>query len=367
LKEIVYKKWSIRLLYDDLMESLTNSSIPTKYIYVQPQEFFFFYNYDFFERIDKLLIEKNSYLDIYVGFDSELDTIRYNRIKLIKWDSIDFYSKHIRFMTYIDFNDNEKVKFYEYLKKIPPKKMFTSMLSLKKKWRMLILSDFLKYKIIDYGNFSIHMPDNVVLELENKYNKELSVLKKNNFNHNKDVKNDIDNVLYISRDITQSPLLYYNYCDFEYMICAFDIVIESQPYHFFVTEKTLRAIDSMKPFVVFSCKDFHKKLKNRYNFKLYDNIIDYSFDDEDDKEERWNKIVEELIKLKRYSPEELKEITRDIALYNYENLLKIRRNNLYGIPNEFTEYYNDEYYFYKTDNNLNYVNNKNDLIEKKII
>ena len=122
----------------------------------------------------------------------------------------------------------------------------------------------------------------------------------------------------------------------EYMYGALDIVLETITYDFFVTEKTIRPILTEKPFVVFSCKGFHKKMKD-YGFEMFEELIDYSFDDVDDNNLRFEMLFDQLLKVKdTFTPEEINEKTAEKTKYNYELFLKI--NDGFKIPSEVPNY-----------------------------
>lgn len=57
-----------------------------------------------------------------------------------------------------------------------------------------------------------------------------------------------------------------------------EIITESETIYTRFTEKTFKAIFHQTPFIVLSCRNFHKKLVN-LGFELYDEIFDYTFDD----------------------------------------------------------------------------------------
>lgn len=66
--------------------------------------------------------------------------------------------------------------------------------------------------------------------------------------------------------------------------------------HLFITEKTWHAILAEKPFIVFGSVNFHKKLESM-GFELYNDVIDYSFDCENDFRKRASMIIKELQRL----------------------------------------------------------------------
>jgi len=84
---------------------------------------------------------------------------------------------------------------------------------------------------------------------------------------------------------------------YQYRNSFIDIVGESSTddKHHFMTEKTIRPICHMKPFITVAPQGYHKKyLRDYIGIKLYDEIINYDFDDEEDLQTRINGIVENL-------------------------------------------------------------------------
>lgn len=73
----------------------------------------------------------------------------------------------------------------------------------------------------------------------------------------------------------------------------FHIVGESTNEVPFITEKTVNPILMKKPFLVLGCKGFNQKLKE-LGFDLFEDIIDYKFDQEDNVEKRGEMLVENL-------------------------------------------------------------------------
>ena len=81
----------------------------------------------------------------------------------------------------------------------------------------------------------------------------------------------------------------------------FDIVTESrqEPNELMITEKTLKSIINYKPFLVLSCKGYHKEyLSKRFGYQLYDEMFDYSFDSCDSVDDRIEGIVENVKRLR---------------------------------------------------------------------
>jgi len=64
----------------------------------------------------------------------------------------------------------------------------------------------------------------------------------------------------------------------------------------FWSEKTFRSIYHMQPFLIWGQQGANKKLQE-YGYKLYDEIFDYSFDDEPDDYKRWSLLFEQVQRL----------------------------------------------------------------------
>ena len=90
------------------------------------------------------------------------------------------------------------------------------------------------------------------------------------------------------------------------------LVTESDDTDIFFSEKTVTPIFLNKPFLVATCAGFHKELKNQ-GFELYDELFDYSFDDEIDMSIRYEKIVENIKPYVGLNQSELKEKYNKVA------------------------------------------------------
>jgi hypothetical protein len=76
-----------------------------------------------------------------------------------------------------------------------------------------------------------------------------------------------------------------------------DIVTEASflQGEYFLTEKTIRPIFHKKAFVTIGPQGFHKNyLCNHFGLKLYDEIVDYSFDDEPDLQKRIDGVIHNI-------------------------------------------------------------------------
>jgi hypothetical protein len=107
-----------------------------------------------------------------------------------------------------------------------------------------------------------------------------------------------------------------------YMSGLIDLVSETtvRPNEHYVTEKTVKPIVTLKPFICLSSPGYHKFLTEEYGLELYDELFDYSFDQENDLHKRISMIVGEVERIVQCYNDEFK-------LSIYEKLLpKLIRN-----------------------------------------
>lgn len=114
----------------------------------------------------------------------------------------------------------------------------------------------------------------------------------------------------------------------EYYDSFLQIVPETTINVAFITEKTAMPLFYKKLFVAVASKHFHMGLV-RLGFKLYDEIIDYSFDDVDNTELRINMILKEVKKLildkSKFS--NIYEIIKPKLEYNQQLAIKLSNAN----------------------------------------
>ena len=125
----------------------------------------------------------------------------------------------------------------------------------------------------------------------------------------------------------------------EYNQSLFHVVVEATHKCAFLSEKTATPIFLKKPFFVLSAPGFHKHLVN-LGFKLYDEIIDYSFDEIDDLHIRTEKFVSNIPKLLNLNLKETYELLRPKLEYNYNRAIEITKDVTY-IPKLIQERYYD--------------------------
>jgi hypothetical protein len=97
----------------------------------------------------------------------------------------------------------------------------------------------------------------------------------------------------------------------EYTQSFMQVVSESSAIHHIISEKTATSLFYNKLFLVSGPKGYHKML-DRMGFVRYDEIFDYSFDEADDLEPRIDMLLQNVIKLRSYSLEELSKIHQNL-------------------------------------------------------
>lgn len=122
-----------------------------------------------------------------------------------------------------------------------------------------------------------------------------------------------------------------------YLNSAFQLVTETSDDIIFLTEKTFYPILTKKPFIIFGAP-YTNKVLEKFGFKLYTDVFDYSFDEVLNTEERAKLISKEVHRVcKEYSPTALYDKLQVTAEHNYKTALDILNNKKY-IPKKFLEW-----------------------------
>ena len=132
-----------------------------------------------------------------------------------------------------------------------------------------------------------------------------------------------------------------------------DIVSESSygPNEYFMSEKTVKPIAALKPFLVVGAKHMHKHLREKYSLEEYTELFDYSFDKEDDLELRIQGVVNNLVRLRDMPKAELKFIydsiqdkllrNRNVYLTVMDDLDKFTPTSIKKVLDPSIEWYGD--------------------------
>jgi len=109
-----------------------------------------------------------------------------------------------------------------------------------------------------------------------------------------------------------------------------------------VSEKTVNAIYSKKPFIVFGLPGANKFLK-QLGFDIFDDIIDYDFDNRYEMNERIQKFVSQVIKLKNTNHSNLEKRCEK----NFKNIFYLVENKIKNVDDVVEDKYInllDEYF-----------------------
>jgi len=112
----------------------------------------------------------------------------------------------------------------------------------------------------------------------------------------------------------------------EFKDSLFSLIAESTMDAIFTTEKTYIAILHRRPFLTFGAPNANLYMKT-LGFKLFENIIDYSFDTIDDDTERCKQYMQQVKTLTTYNQNELKNEVMPIVNYNFDNFNEMIRTN----------------------------------------
>ena len=118
-----------------------------------------------------------------------------------------------------------------------------------------------------------------------------------------------------------------------------NIVSESDPIIPFYTEKTWLPIAFSKMFLIQGAVGINTGI-TKYGFRIFDNLIDYSFDFVQDMEERTDLLTQQVKLLHHESYDKIANITKEVREHNRKRFIEIARQRLF-IP-EFLNWVNDQ-------------------------
>ena len=101
------------------------------------------------------------------------------------------------------------------------------------------------------------------------------------------------------------------------------LVSESQISKFFLTEKTIKPLIHGHIFLVDGVSGFHTLLKTKFGFKLYDEVIDYSFDTITDTQKRREGIIKNLENLRKQDWKKIYKKLEKKIKFNQKHLIKV--------------------------------------------
>lgn len=113
-----------------------------------------------------------------------------------------------------------------------------------------------------------------------------------------------------------------------YKDSLFSLVTESSTKALWMTEKTTIPMYHKRPFIILAAPGYYAYLKS-LGFHVFDDVVDTSFDLEQDVEKRTEMIVKEIVRLNKISLKKLYKRTRHSVLHNFH---QIKRKVHFGEP-----------------------------------
>lgn len=248
---------------------------------------FEFYNLPRYEEIVKISLQKNIRIHTIVGLDIDyknnpnLNIPKIgipDNINVIHWPTnfcretleqiCHWYNNHSRGIIDIDqiFIDDVDQLHYQY--------HFVYLNNKSHIWRSALIDTVAKHDLLKYSAYSWHAD----YLGNNPYT----------FKHYDGSLKILDEQYTSKKDQGWVPKEYYQ--------SFFQLVPESTLKCHFITEKTMTPLIIGKPFLIAGSKGINRKLES-LGFKLYTELFDYSFDDVEDMEKRYDMICEEIKKI----------------------------------------------------------------------
>lgn len=311
-----------------IKEDISNSDI----LYWEPLEpldapFILYKNSKGIYEFSDLL--KNRNIKIYVIY-SDYSSIAYEieNVKIIRWKtSLLHYCKSSAKFSYKDSIDNIRIKDDNFTK------LFSSLNLGVRPSRVTLLDNLYKNGLFEYGDISWnHLTTEepfIGLNLKFHYWKERKMkIDLDEINGEND--NQIhDNHLWTDYYLKSNCFL---------MVQSESIVLEKGygDVHF-LSEKTWKPLLLGQPFLNIGSSGYYNYIKE-LGFKLYDDIIDYSFDKIENTEDRILGIINELNKLKDQDYNQLYSKIKSKVDYNRELCLSLLKKDIF-ISNDFKNLY----------------------------
>jgi len=197
------------------------------------------------------------------------------------------------------------------IKKEKVQRLFTSLNGRPHKWRCEFVDNMYNNDLFDHGYISWHELDHDNDSYE--YNWKYWTPQKMSFDINWERSDGM-------KDLFLPPN--------EFKTSAISLISESNTQCLFYTEKTFVPIFHQRPFVIYGAPYANKHLE-KMGFKIFDNIIDYSFDDILDNTERCKAYFKEVAKLKEMSYNDIVDNTYSKVQHNFYRMLEIVENKEY--------------------------------------
>lgn len=258
---------------------------------------------------------------LYVVFGGH-DSYRYEILKELNLTEIEIlnWSTFLLHYTYYMMVDK-----YGELKEIKNNfdKLYFSLNQKPKQHRAMFIDSIHKNNLIDYGMFSWN-------ELLNEWSNNYEF----KFWDEKIVRIDIHK----ERELLDVRKDYFTQELFDFG-CLFNIIGESVDNNdmLFITEKTFKNLLIGQPFICIG-SPYQNKILENFGFQLYDDVIDYSFDEFNFISDRVNGVIDNLNKLKNENPNIIYKKIEKKVIHNRKVCFDILRRDIF-IPEKLIELY----------------------------
>jgi hypothetical protein len=275
----------------------------TKIIYFHPEEHSkVIEERNFFKKIEKTLKKNNSTMELWLGnyhrTDPRTAFVRKNRITIVNW------KEYLMFLSYSRY-----IKYHNKSKYLPIDRLFTCLNHRQRYHRSVLMSKIFQEDLNNDGYISF-----LRFGTESKRFNEI---------FNKEIVMDIyDPMWVIKEDYYHKSLI--------------NVITETTTDVPDISEKTWYSILHNRPFMILGYKGIHKQLQEM-GFLLYDSLIDYSFDNLSNVDDRVNGIIENLKRLKKLNYQEEFDKLIPIIEYNRSVFLKYMTSD--NVPDKFFDYY----------------------------
>jgi|TARA_B110000503_G_scaffold113136_1_gene169781 hypothetical protein len=309
---ILYFPWEMEYIVIPFsqLEDMICSNANKKVVIFNPEEHGTF-NYELMDArpaIEELCKEHNVTLEFWLG-DFGFNELESSHIKFINWPLFLLYST----VTTTDaiYQDEKSID-----------RLGITLNNIGHDYRCQFIDTLEKYKLLDEMYYSWHN-EGVPSEFEFKYFQ--------------------PRVVRLEEDDLNIPEGWNQY----HVPKAFHkglihIINESTVDKLDISEKTWSCVIHKKPFIIAGATNIHSVLKE-LGFKLYEDLFDYSFDANEDYNQRLESIAMQVKALQGKDYQAVYNSQLETIEFNYNRLMEIFNNNI-GVPDQLYDYINQTNY-----------------------
>ena len=312
-KNVFLKIWDLEWYCNKMISFIKNSNYDN-YYFITPQELYPAQSINFFDFNNELKKNNKNVFFYFGGIFLNETMYSFSNIKFVLFDSHICFSKAFFGEKEIDYEINNRLD------------KFVSVITLKNSrvFRLYFYQELNKNLDLRQHKYITFRFSEKKIEKNEKIYINLNCYLDNSPVYDFNI--DFGEYLNIDNNDYHQHVM-----EDKYFKGLIDIVFETHMEGFFLTEKTVRPIFYKKPFIAFGCHRYNLMLKERYGYELFDEIIDYSFDNIINNKERIDALVQEIIRINnKYSINELISLTREKTEKNYNRFIVLSKKNFYS-------------------------------------